>query len=169
MGLTGTGTTYTWTRSGDVVDENFWGVSVLGQTDTCGRIRRFPSGQWNLDYVSCSNVDKALCERIPPLSTVEVEAVAGRKYTRTVPPSDWPLCHGESMSRRSRVQCATWCSTEVTCVGFEFYQNTCQLVKLESPCNMTSSFVVSASRGRYFQNEAVDMDRVMGLFMTACN
>ena len=116
----------------------------------------------------CNAADRrAICEKTHDdvLGNIDrVEVTQHTKYIRTQPPATWPLCEGSQVSRVSRLQCATWCSSDVTCVGFEFYDDvikTCQLVTLGSPCPVTSYITTSAAGSGYFHNDHVNLDEVM--------
>ena len=163
--------TYRWSSTDHTITPSFWGN---GQPDVpgiaCVRLRSKTNGDpWVLGDVDCANNYGVICEApaAPTLATVSVGVAPHNKYTRTVPPATWPLCHGETLSRRvtSRVQCATWCSADVTCVGFEFDggNNTCQLVTLTYPCVVTSSQV--STSGGYFHNVEVDVELLVAQWM----
>ena len=160
VGLGGDGSTtdpatYSWTHSGQVVDQSFWMDNEPGGTPRCVRLRpnNDVTPRYELADQKCNlNFYEGICEkfahRVPSVAT-PLKPVT--KYTRTPATTTWPLCRGDVTSRQSRVQCATWCSSDVTCVGFEFYNATCQLVTLEATCWNLYLMKWSAGSG-YFHN-----------------
>ena len=159
VGLKGSAPTYRWPISGQIVNADFW---RSGEPDegypSCVRFR-FDDGMYKLADTQCDKTYVGICEKSAHLAMSGMGVATHNKYMRTQPPVTWPLCRGDVASRRSRVQCATWCSYDVTCVGFEFYDVTCQLVTLGSPCPVTS-YTVTSGRG-YFHNVDVDVDGMM--------
>ena len=164
--------TYRWKSTGEVMNQNFWGPGEPNtKTVVCVRLKVSDVlADYYLHDWNCDRIKRGICEKTPTFNssllrpmTSEDDVTVSRhtEYARTQPPVTWPLCHGQLTSRDTIFQCARWCSSDVTCVGFEFYDVTkCQMVTLGSPCPMTSYTVMSGGSG-YYHNVDVDVEDFM--------
>ena len=158
VGLQGSSDTYHWISSGGEIIPDFWddGEPNLSGAN-CIRLRyEYARSAFALADTTCDTHYDAICEKRSSLSAFELSSLHTNKYTRTKTSQiTWFLCHVGQASRQSRLQCATWCSTNVTCAGFEFLEvtSTCTLVTLSHACS--GDVFTPTQEGYFYLNDDV--------------
>ena len=164
VGLQGSYSSYTWISSGNVVDATFWidgepnnDANVYNGVNCIRLDYRSSMADYGLADASCTSSSyDAICEKPASVSTRLLTSLGGIQYTwNTELLATWPLCHVGMTSRQSRVQCATLCSVEVTCVGFDFHHVTavCRLVTLNHACPSSDVYTPDLD-SRFYSNVA---------------